>query len=47
MPVYSASKARPPRALLSVSLPLDKTPASTSQRFVLLDYIVLRNSRPF
>jgi hypothetical protein len=47
MPVYSASRARPPRALLSVSLPLDKTPASTSQRFVLLDYIVLRNSRPF
>jgi prepilin-type N-terminal cleavage/methylation domain-containing protein len=47
MPVYSASRTRPPRALLSVSLPLDKTPASSSQRFVLLDNIVLRNSRPF
>ena len=47
MPVYSASSARPPRATLSVSLPLDKTPASTSQRFVLIDNIVLRNSQPF
>ncbi len=46
-PVYSASSARPPRAALSVSLALDKTPASTSQRFVLLDTIVLRNSQPF
>ena len=47
MPVYSASSARPPLATLSVSLALDKTPASTSQRFVLLDNIVLRNSQPF
>jgi prepilin-type N-terminal cleavage/methylation domain-containing protein len=46
-PVYTASSARPPRATLSVSLALDKTPASTSQRFVLVDNIVLRNSRPF
>jgi prepilin-type N-terminal cleavage/methylation domain-containing protein len=43
-PVDSASSARPPRATLSVSLALDTTPASTSQRFVLLDNIVLRNS---
>ena len=47
MPVYSASSARPPRATLSVSLALDKTPASASQRFILFDDIVLRNSRPF
>jgi hypothetical protein len=46
MPVYSASSARPPPATLLVSLALDKTPATTSQRFVLADYIVLRNSRP-
>jgi prepilin-type N-terminal cleavage/methylation domain-containing protein len=44
MPVDSASTARPPRSTLSVSLALDKTLASTSQRFVLLDNIVLRNS---
>jgi prepilin-type N-terminal cleavage/methylation domain-containing protein len=47
VPVYSASSPRPPRATLSVSLALDKTLGSTSQRFVLLDDIVLRNSRPF
>ncbi len=46
-PVISGSSARPPRAALSVSLALDKTPASTSQRFVLLDTIVLRNSQAF
>jgi prepilin-type N-terminal cleavage/methylation domain-containing protein len=46
-PVYSGSSARPPRAALSVSLAVDMTPASTSQRFVLLDTIVLRNSQPF
>jgi prepilin-type N-terminal cleavage/methylation domain-containing protein len=47
MPVYNASSARPPRATLSVSLALDLTPASTIQRFVLIDNIVLRNSQPF
>ena len=47
MPVYGASSARPPRATLSVSLALDLTPASTNQRFVLIDNIVLRNSQPF
>jgi prepilin-type N-terminal cleavage/methylation domain-containing protein len=47
LPVYAASSARPPRAALAVSLPLDKTPANPSQRFVLLDTIVLRNSQPF
>ena len=47
MPVYNASSARPPRATLSVSLALDLTPANTSQRFVLIDNIVLRNSQPF
>jgi prepilin-type N-terminal cleavage/methylation domain-containing protein len=46
MPVYSASTARPPGAGLSVSLALDKTPATTAQRFVLTDNITLRNSRP-
>ena len=46
-PVTSASSARPPRAALSVSLALDMTPANPSQRFVLLDTIVLRNSQPF
>jgi hypothetical protein len=46
MPVYSASTARPPSAALSVSLALDKTPATTAQRFVLTDNIALRNSRP-
>ncbi len=46
-PVDSASSARPPHAALSVSLVHDMTPASTSQRFVLLDTIVLRNSQPF
>ena len=45
-PVRSGSSARPPRVALSVSLALDMTPASTSQRFVLLDTIVLRNSQP-
>jgi prepilin-type N-terminal cleavage/methylation domain-containing protein len=47
MPVDGASSGRPPHAALSVSLALDMTPASTSQRFVLLDTIVLRNSQPF
>ena len=46
MPVYSASTGRPPSAVLSVSLALDKTPANTAQRFVLTDNISLRNSRP-
>ena len=46
-PVISGSSARPPRAALSVSLALDKTPASPSQRFVLLDTIVLRNTQAF
>jgi prepilin-type N-terminal cleavage/methylation domain-containing protein len=46
MPVYGASSARPVPAVLSVSLALDKTPANTSQRFVLADNIALRNSRP-
>jgi prepilin-type N-terminal cleavage/methylation domain-containing protein len=46
-PVDGASSGRPPHAALSVSLALDMTPASTSQRFVLLDTIVLRNSQPF
>jgi hypothetical protein len=47
MPVYNASTARPPRATLSVVLALDLTPATTNQRFVLIDNIVLRNSQPF
>ena len=47
MPVYNASSARPPRATLSVSLPVDVTPVDTKQRFVLVDNIVLRNSQPF
>jgi prepilin-type N-terminal cleavage/methylation domain-containing protein len=46
MPVYSASSARPPRMNLAVTLPVDKTPATSSQRFVLTDNIVLRNSQP-
>jgi hypothetical protein len=46
MPVYSVSTARPPSATLAVALALDKTPANTSQRFVLADNIALRNSRP-
>jgi prepilin-type N-terminal cleavage/methylation domain-containing protein len=46
-PVDGGSSARPPHAALSVSLAHDMTPASTSQRFVLLDTIVLRNSQPF
>jgi prepilin-type N-terminal cleavage/methylation domain-containing protein len=46
MPVRAASSARPPRATLSVTLPIDKTPADASQRFVLADNIVLRNSHP-
>ena len=37
----------PAARALSVSLALDLTPANTSQRFVLLDNIVLRNSQPF
>ena len=45
--VDGASSTRPPHAALSVSLALDLTPATTSQRFVLLDTIVLRNSQPF
>ena len=44
-PVYNASSTRPPSATLSVSLPVDTTPADTKQRFVLNDDIVLRNSR--
>ena len=47
MPVYNASSSRPPRATLSVVLALDLTPATTNQRFVLIDNIVLRNSQPF
>jgi prepilin-type N-terminal cleavage/methylation domain-containing protein len=47
MPVYSASSARPPRMSLAVTLPVDQTPATTSQRFVLTDNIALRNSQPF
>ena len=46
MPVYSASSARPPRMNLAVTLPVDTTQATTSQRFVLADSIVLRNSQP-
>ena len=46
MPVYSASSARPPRMTLAVTLPVDATQATTSQRFVLADSIVLRNSQP-
>ena len=46
-PVDGASSTRPPHAALSVSLAVDKTPATTNQRFVLLDTIVLRNSQPF
>jgi prepilin-type N-terminal cleavage/methylation domain-containing protein len=46
-PVDNGSSGRPPHAALSVSLALDMTPASTTQRFVLLDTIVLRNSQPF
>lgn len=44
MPVDSASSARPPRTAVSVTLPVDVTPSDTSQRFVLADSIVLRNS---
>ena len=47
VPVYNASSAPPPRATLSVSLPLDLTPTDTNQRFMLVDNIVLRNSQPF
>ena len=46
MPVDSASSSRPPPATLSVTLPVDVTPADAKQRFVLTDNIVLRNSRP-
>jgi len=46
-PVDSVSSTHPPRAVMSVSLALDTTPADTKQRFVLRDDIVLRNSRPF
>jgi hypothetical protein len=42
-PVRSGSR---PRVTLSVALALDVTPADAKQRFVLLDYIVLRNSQP-
>ena len=31
---------------LAVTLPVDTTQATTSQRFVLADSIVLRNSQP-
>jgi type II secretory pathway pseudopilin PulG len=44
-PVYSASSARPPLATLTVTLPVDKTPADAKQRVVLSDDIALRNSR--
>jgi type II secretory pathway pseudopilin PulG len=44
-PVYSASSARPPLATVSVSLPVDETPADAKQRFLLSDDIALRNSR--
>ena len=47
VPVYSESSAPPPRAALSVSLPVDLTPTDTNQRFMLIDNIVLRNSQPF
>ena len=46
MPVYERVERAAAARALSVSLALDVTPASTSQRFVLLDDIVLRNSRP-
>jgi hypothetical protein len=44
-PVYSVSSARPPLSTLSVSLPVDLTPADAKQRFVVGDDIALRNSR--
>jgi hypothetical protein len=44
MPVDSASSARPPRTTLSVTLPVDVTPANAQQRFLLADVIALRNS---
>ena len=44
-PVYSASSTRPPLSTLSVSLPVDLTPADAKQRYVLSDDIALRNSR--
>jgi hypothetical protein len=44
-PVYSASSARPPLSTLSVSLPVDLTPADAKERSVLSDDIALRNSR--
>ena len=44
----TARRARARRARrCSVSLAVDMTPASASQRFVLIDNIVLRNSQPF
>lgn len=47
LPVYNASSVPPPRATLSVSLPVDLTTTDTNQRFMLIDNIVLRNSQPF
>ena len=44
-PVYSASSARPPLSTMSVSLPVDLTPADTNDRTVLSDNIALRNTR--
>jgi prepilin-type N-terminal cleavage/methylation domain-containing protein len=46
MPVDSVSSSRPPLTALSVTLPVDTTPADARQRFVVADDIVLRNSRP-
>jgi hypothetical protein len=44
-PVYSASTGRPPLSTLTVTLPIDQTPADAKQRSVLSDDIALRNSR--
>jgi type II secretory pathway pseudopilin PulG len=43
--VYSASSTRPPLSTLSVSVPVDLTPADANERFVLSDNIALRNTR--
>ena len=45
-PVISGSSARPPRAALAVSLAIDRR-LRPSQRFVLLDTIVLRNTQAY
>lgn len=44
-PVSSASSARPPLSTISVTLPVDLTPADTKDRSVLSDNIALRNTR--